>query len=326
MILVTGGAGFIGSNLHAALAARGIETAVADRLRSQGKWHNLAKHPPARLIPPDDIDVFLESRPPLEMVYHLGAVSDTTASDGDVAWATNVELSRHLWRWCATHGVRLVYASSAATYGDGSAGFDDDVSLAALERLRPLNLYGWTKHAFDLRVARAIAERRPHPPHWAGLKFFNVYGPNEYHKGRMVSVVKVKYDEVAGGGAARLFRSTEPELADGAQRRDFIWVGDVVDVLLWLLDSPQVSGLFNVGTGQARSYADLAAAVCDAAGVPRRIEFIDMPDALRGQYQSFTQASVARLRSAGFTGQFTPLEEGVRRYVQDHLSRPDPFV
>ncbi|HEX4173754.1 MAG TPA: ADP-glyceromanno-heptose 6-epimerase [Acetobacteraceae bacterium] len=326
MILVTGGAGFIGSNLHAALIARGAETAIADRLGSRGKWRNLAKHPPARLIPPDDIDAFLESREPLEMVYHLGAVSDTTATDGDAVWAANVELSRRIWRWCANHGVRLVYASSAATYGDGSAGFDDDVSVAALERLRPLNLYGWTKHAFDLRVARAIAERQPHPPQWAGLKFFNVYGPNEYHKGRMNSVAKVKYDEVAAGEPARLFRSTEPGVADGAQRRDFIWVGDVVDVLLWLLDSPHVSGLFNVGTGQARSYADLANAVCDAAGVPRRIEYIDMPEALRGQYQSFTEAPIARLRAAGFAGQFTPLEEGVRRYVQDHLTQSDRFV
>jgi ADP-L-glycero-D-manno-heptose 6-epimerase len=326
MILVTGGAGFIGSNLHAALIARGAETAIADRLGSRGKWRNLAKHPPARLIPPDDIDAFLDSREPLEMVYHLGAVSDTTATDGDAVWAANVELSRRIWRWCANHGVRLVYASSAATYGDGSAGFDDDVSVAALERLRPLNLYGWTKHAFDLRVARAIAERQPHPPQWAGLKFFNVYGPNEYHKGRMNSVAKVKYDEVAAGEPARLFRSTEPAVADGAQRRDFIWVGDVVDVLLWLLDSPHVSGLFNVGTGQARSYADLANAVCDAAGVPRRIEYIDMPEALRGQYQSFTEAPIARLRAAGFAGQFTPLEEGVRRYVQDHLTQSDRFV
>ncbi len=326
MILVTGGAGFIGSNLHAALIARGAETAIADRLGSRSKWRNLAKHPPARLIPPDDIDAFLDSREPLEMVYHLGAVSDTTATDGDAVWAANVELSRRIWRWCANHGVRLVYASSAATYGDGSAGFDDDVSVAALERLRPLNLYGWTKHAFDLRVARAIAERQPHPPQWAGLKFFNVYGPNEYHKGRMNSVVKVKYDEVAAGEPARLFRSTEPAVADGAQRRDFIWVGDVVDVLLWLLDSPNVSGLFNVGTGQARSYADLANAVCDAAGVPRRIEYVDMPGALRGQYQSFTEAPIARLRAAGFAGQFTPLEEGVSRYVQDHLKQSDPFV
>jgi ADP-L-glycero-D-manno-heptose 6-epimerase len=326
MILVTGGAGFIGSNLQAALVRRGHETVVVDRLRQGAKWRNLAKHPPARIIPPADIDTFLESHPPVEMVYHLGAISDTTATDGDEAWETNVELSRTIWHWCTNHGVRLVYASSAATYGDGTAGFDDDYTPAALQRLRPLNLYGWTKHAFDLRVARVMAERRPHPPQWAGLKFFNVYGPNEYHKGRMISVIKVKHDEVADGGPARLFRSTEPGLADGEQKRDFIWVGDVVDTLLWLMDTPEVSGLFNIGTGQARSYLDLAHAVCDAAGVPRNVEFIDMPEALRGQYQSFTQAEMSSLRTAGYAGQFTPLEEGVRRYIQDYLIQPDRYA
>ena len=326
MILVTGGAGFIGSNLQAALVRRGHETVVVDRLRQGAKWRNLAKHPPARIIPPADIDAFLESHPPLEMVYHLGAISDTTATDGDAVWETNVELSRTVWHWCTNHGVRLVYASSAATYGDGTAGFDDDYTPAALQRLRPLNLYGWTKHAFDLRVARVMAEHQPHPPQWVGLKFFNVYGPKEYHKGRMISVIKVKHDEVADGGPARLFRSTEPGLADGEQKRDFIWVGDVVDALLWLMDTPGVSGLFNLGTGQARSYLDLAHAVCDAAGVPRNIEFIDMPEALRGQYQSFTQAEMGSLRTAGYAGQFTPIEEGVRRYVRDYLTQPDPYA
>jgi ADP-L-glycero-D-manno-heptose 6-epimerase len=326
MILVTGGAGFIGSNLQAALVRRGHETVVVDRLRQGAKWRNLAKHPPSRIIPPADIDAFLESHPPVEMVYHLGAISDTTASDGDAVWETNVELSRTVWHWCTNHGVRLVYASSAATYGDGTAGFDDDYTPAALQRLRPLNLYGWTKHAFDLRVARVMAERRPHPPQWVGLKFFNVYGPNEYHKGRMISVIKVKHDEVAGGEPARLFRSTEAGLADGEQKRDFIWVGDVIDTLLWLMDTPGVNGLFNLGTGQARSYLDLAHAVCDAAGVPRTIDFIDMPEALRGHYQSFTQAEMGSLRIAGYAGQFTPLEEGVRRYIQDYLTQPDPYA
>jgi ADP-L-glycero-D-manno-heptose 6-epimerase len=326
MILVTGGAGFIGSNLHAALVQRGQETVIVDHLGSTGKWRNLAKHPPGRLIQPEDIDAFLDSRPPLEMIYHLGAVSETTATDGDEVWATNVELSRHLWHWCTNHGVRMIYASSAATYGDGSAGFDDDPSPAALARLRPLNLYGWSKHAFDLRVARGVVAHRPAPPQWVGLKFFNVYGPNEYHKGRMISVVKVKHDEVAAGGAPRLFRTTDPGIADGEQRRDFIWVGDVVDVLLWLRDTPVVNGLFNLGTGQARSYRDLAHAVCDAAGAPRQIEFIDMPEALHGQYQNFTQAAMNRLRAAGYPGQFTTLEEGVRRYIQDYLTQADPYV
>ncbi|MDE2515131.1 MAG: ADP-glyceromanno-heptose 6-epimerase [Rhodospirillales bacterium] len=325
MIMVTGGAGFIGSFLHAALAARGVETVVVDWLGTEEKWRNLAKHPPARIVTPETLDDFLATRPPLECVIHLGAISATTARDADLTWHTNVTLSLRLWEWCAAHGVRFLYASSAATYGDGEAGFEDDGALAALQRLRPRNLYGWTKHAFDLRVAALLAAGARRPPQWAGLKFFNVYGPNEYHKGSMISVVKVKYDELAAGNPARLFRSDRPGLADGAQARDFIWVGDVADVILWLLDTPQANGLFNVGTGQARSYLDLAHAVCDAMGRPRAVSFIDMPAALRGQYQSFTQASTARLRAAGYGGQFTPLEDGIRRYVQDFLMQSDPY-
>ena len=198
--------------------------------------------------------------------------------------------------------------------------------MAGLPALRPLNLYGWSKHAFDLQVARLLAAGRPRPPQWAGLKFFNVYGPNEYHKGRMISVVKVKHDEVAAGRNPRLFRSDRPDVADGEQRRDFIWVGDVVDVMLWLLDTPAASGLFNLGTGQARSYRALAHAVCAAAGVAPEVEFIDMPAELRGQYQSFTEAPMHRLRAAGFDGRFTPLEEGVRRYVREFLATPNPYL
>lgn len=322
--MVTGGAGFIGSVLHASLFRRGAEAVVVDRLGGEGKWRNLARHPPARLIPPEALDEFLASHPPLEAIIHLGAVSDTTATDGDLAWATNVELPLRLWRWCAARRVRLIYASSAATYGNGSVGFED--GLQGLDRLRPLNLYGWTKHAFDRLVAGMVAQRGPAPPQWAGLKFFNVFGPNEYHKGPMISVVKIKHDELAAGGTASLFRSDREGVADGAQRRDFIWVGDVVEVILWLLDTPSVSGLFNVGTGTARTYLDLAHAVCDAAGTERQVRFIDMPTKLRGQYQSFTEARMERLRAAGYPGQFTPLEEGVRRYVQDHLAAADPYL
>jgi ADP-L-glycero-D-manno-heptose 6-epimerase len=312
MILVTGGAGFIGSNLQAALARRGLETIVADSLGCKGKWQNLAGHPPDRIIHPDTLDAYLETRPALEMVFHMGAVSSTSAIDGDHTWATNVELSRRLWSWCAERGVRFVYASSASTYGDGAHGFDDDGSPAALEKLRPRSLYGWSKHAFDLTVARRLAVARERPPQWVGLKFFNVYGPNEYHKGNMISVVKIKYDEIAAGGPARLFRSDVAGLADGAQARDFIWVGDVVDTMLWLFDNPDVNGLFNLGTGRA--------------GKPRSIDFIDTPPELKGQYQSFTQAPMDRLRAAGYPGQFTPLEEGVRRYVQDHLAPADLYA
>jgi ADP-L-glycero-D-manno-heptose 6-epimerase len=323
MIVVTGGAGFIGSNLHAALAARGLETVVVDRLRDGDKWRNLASHAPGRLVAPEDIGDFLATRPPVELVFHLGAVSSTTATDGDLVWASNVALSQRLWQWCADRGVRFVYASSAATYGDGAAGFAD--GLEGLGRLRPLNLYGWSKHAFDVWVARQLAAAAPRPPQWAGLKFFNVYGPNEYHKGSMISVVKVKHDEVLAGLPPRLFRSDRAEVADGAQKRDFIWVGDIVDVLLWLLDTPGVNGLYNLGTGRARSYLDLAHAVCAAAGAAQDVEFIDMPESLRGQYQSFTEADMTRLRAAGYAGQFTGLEDGVARYVRDYLRSGEPY-
>ena len=328
-ILITGGAGFIGSCLQAALAARGHRTIVADWLGSGDKWRNLARHPPERIVPPDRLEHFL-AQPGLadriEAVFHLGAISETVARDGDLTWQTNVELSARLWEWCAATGRRFIYASSAATYGAASAAepFSDDPAL--LGRLRPLNLYGATKHAFDLWAMASLQRGEPAPSQWAGLKFFNVYGPNELHKGSMVSVVKVKYDEVAASLAPRLFRSDRAGLADGAQARDFIWVGDVVDVMLWLLDNPAVSGLFNCGTGVARTYLDLARAVCTAAGREPEVAFIDMPEGLRGQYQSFTQADMSRLRAAGYDRQFTSLEAGVARYVQDHLMQGEPHL
>ncbi|MGI4748947.1 MAG: ADP-glyceromanno-heptose 6-epimerase [Janthinobacterium lividum] len=329
MILVTGGAGFIGSCLNASLQQRGLDTVVVDRLGSDLKWRNIARHPPQRLLLPEQLDEFLDTArrdgPRLDAIVHLGAISETTARDGDLVWRTNVSLSQRLWSWCAQQQVPFLYASSAATYGaaEGEGAFSDD--LYRLDDLRPLNLYGWSKHVFDLWVRRQLERGAEAPPQWAGLKFFNVYGPNEYHKGGMISVVKVKHQEVVSGLPARLFRSDRPGLADGAQARDFVWVGDVVDVLLWLLDTPSVSGLFNLGTGVARTYLDLAHAVSDAAGVARQVAFIDMPEALRGQYQSYTCADMTRLRTAGYPGQFTSLEDGVRRYVQ-RLASNDPYL
>ncbi len=319
MIVITGGAGFIGSNLHAALVRLGHAPVLVDALGTQGQWRNLAQHPPGRLIHPSALEAFLATRPPIDAIVHLGAISDTTAIDGDAVWATNVTLSQQLFHWCTQHGARFVYASSAATYGAGGQGFDDDP--AVLPHLRPLNLYGWTKHAFD-RWVHAATER---PRQCVGLKFFNVYGPNEYHKGHMISVVKRKYDEVAAGQPARLYRSDRAGIADGEQRRDFIHVDDTVDAILWLLDHPDVSGLYNLGTGTARTYRDLAHAVCDAAGRPRAIDYIDMPAALHGQYQSFTQARMDRLRAAGYDRVPTSLEGGVARYVT-LLAGPEPYV
>ncbi len=325
MILVTGGAGFIGSNLQAALYAAGREVAVADWLGEAGKWRNLRHHPPLALINPDELEDFLGSHPPLETIVHLGAISETTAADGDLVWARNVALSQRLWRWCTNRSVRFIYASSAATYGDGGQGFGDEFSTATLRRLKPLNLYGWSKHAFDLWVAHQVESKSQTPPSWAGVKFFNVYGPNEYHKGSMVSVVKVKHDEIAGGGKAKLFRSTDPGLADGAQARDFIYIDDVVAALIFLIDAPQINDLYNLGTGAARSYADMARAVCAASNLPEKIEYIDMPRNLQSQYQSFTEAPVGKLRAAGFTTPFTSLEEGIRTYIQNYLAQPDPY-
>jgi ADP-L-glycero-D-manno-heptose 6-epimerase len=326
MILLTGGAGFIGSNLLGALAGAGAEVAVVDRLREGSKWRNISRHALAELVPPDDLWDFIGTEPPLKAVVHLGAISSTTATDGDLVARTNFALSQRLWEWCADAEIPFAYASSAATYGDGSQGFDDDFSAEALAGLRPLNLYGWSKHAFDRWVERQLREGRAAPPAWLGLKFFNVYGPNEYHKGSMVSVVKVKHDELLAGRPAKLFRSDRPGLADGEQKRDFVWVGDCVAVLRWWLghrDPP--SGLFNLGTGEARSYRALVSALARAMQVEDRVEWIDMPADLRGQYQSFTEARMERLRAAGFALPFTTLEDGIAQYVQV-LRSGDPHV
>lgn len=325
MILVTGGAGFIGSNLHAALSAAGHEVLISDWLGVSAKWRNLRHHPPGEVIPPETLEAYLEHDTKITAVVHLGAISETTATDGDLVWQTNVALSQTLWNWCAARRVRFIYASSAATYGDGAAGFEDDLSLSALRRLKPLNLYGWSKHAFDLWVARQIESDAPAPPAWAGVKFFNVYGPNEYHKGKMISVVKVKHDEVVAGWPVKLFKSDQQGLADGDQSRDFIYIDDVVAALRFLLEAPGIAGLFNLGTGLARSYKSLALAVCAANNIAPRIEYMDMPEALRGQYQSFTQAPMARLRAAGFNHAFCTLEEGVAAYIQNYLTKADPY-
>ncbi len=324
MYLVTGGAGFIGSNLVAALAARGEEVLVVDRLREgvpgREKWRNLAKHAIAGLLPPEAIGQALAT-PGLKAVLHMGAISATTATDGDLVAATNLSLPLLLWEHCATRGIPLIYASSAATYGDGAMGFAEDAPLAAL---RPLNLYGWSKLAFDRRVQDLLRRGRRAPPQWAGLRFFNVYGPNEYHKGRMASVVFHKFHEVQGCGAAKLFRSDRPGIADGDQKRDFVHVDDCVKVMLWLLDNPDVSGLFNIGSGRARSFLDLVRAMFAAMGQNDRIEFVDMPADLRGKYQYFTEAPLGRLRAAGYAAPTIGLEEGVGRYVRDFLMREDP--
>lgn len=326
MILVTGGAGFIGSNIVAALAEKGEEVAVCDRFGADDKWRNLAKHELAEIIAPDQVIDWLNGHVTrVTAVLHMGAISSTTETDVDLIVENNVRFSQALWTWCAQHGNPFIYASSAATYGDGSAGFDDEWSPEALARLRPLNAYGWSKHMFDRRVARLITQRMPSPPHWAGLKFFNVYGPNEYHKGNMKSVLAQNFAAIQAGQPIRLFRSYRDDYADGGQLRDFVAVEDCVAVVLWLLDHPRVNGLFNLGTGKARSWRDLANATFAALGRPPQIEFIDMPESLRPKYQYFTEAKMSRLVDAGYTDGFASLEEGVARYVQRYLGTADPY-
>jgi len=325
MMLVTGGAGFIGSHIVAALEERGRgPIAVCDTLDS-GKWRNLAKRRLAEVVPPEALLDWLGPRRDIEAIVHMGAISSTTATDEAETMRVNYELPVALWDWCAAKGVRLIYASSAATYGDGTQGFDDEFGQNALARLQPLNLYGRSKHAFDREVARRIATGAKAPPHWAGLKFFNVYGPNEYHKAGQTSVVLQNWREAKASGRAILFRSHNPNYADGGQSRDFIWVGDCVDVVLWLLDATGANGLYNVGTGKARSFKDLATAVFAALGRAPNIEYIDTPIAIRDKYQYFTEARMERLRAAGYTKPFTGLEDGVARYVRGYLETVDPY-
>jgi ADP-L-glycero-D-manno-heptose 6-epimerase len=325
MLLVTGGAGFIGSNVVAALNDAGRnDVVVNDTLGSDGRWRNLQKRQIADIVPIGATMRWLEGRK-LDAVTHLGANSDTTASDGDAVVASNFTLSVALLDWCTQTGTRLIYASSAATYGDGGQGFEDDGSLAALRRLVPLNLYAWSKHQFDLVVADRVARGAAMPPQWAGLKFFNVFGPNEYHKGHMMSLVAKSFERVRDGDAMQLFRSHRPDIPNGGERRDFVYVEDAVAVVLWLLANPSVSGIFNVGTGRARSFGDLAAALFAALGREPRIEYIDMPQAIRGRYQYFTQASVTNLMRAGFNAGFTSLEDGVRDYVTRFLAADDRY-
>ncbi len=327
MIVVTGGAGFIGSNLVAALEARGGgEIVICDRLGDGEKWRNIAKRELADFVAPEALLKYLDAHAGgIEAVFHMGAISATTEIDADLLIDNNFGVSHDLWRWCARHGSRLIYASSAATYGDGAQGFDDDPSPAGLARLRPLNAYGWSKHLFDRRVARIAEEAGPRPAQWAGLKFFNVYGPNEYHKGAMRSVAHQTYERIASGRPARLFRSHNPDYEDGGQLRDFVWVDDCVDVMLWLLDHPGTSGLFNLGTGKARSFADLATAAFRALDREPDIEFVDTPAELRDRYQYFTEAGMSRLRAAGYEAPFTSLEDGVATYLRDYLATGDPY-
>jgi ADP-L-glycero-D-manno-heptose 6-epimerase len=326
MYLVTGGAGFIGSNVVAALSERGQEIAVCDWMREDDRWRNLAKHEISEIIEPETLLHWLgRNGGRLRAVVHMGAVSATTETNVDLIVARNIRATLDLIAWCTDAQVPFIYASSAATYGDGSLGFDDSLTCESLAKLRPMNAYGWSKHVIDRRLARLVEARAKLPPQWVGLKFFNVYGPNEYHKGSMRSVVARCFSAVQRGDPMRLFRSYKAEYADAGQMRDFIYVRDCVDVMLWFLDNPEISGLYNLGTGKARTWMDLANALFAALGRPANVEIIDMPDDLRAKYQYYTQARMDRLRKIGYARPFTSLENGIGDYVNQYLITEDPY-
>ncbi|MGH7351782.1 MAG: ADP-glyceromanno-heptose 6-epimerase [Candidatus Methylomirabilales bacterium] len=315
MIVVTGAAGFIGSNVVAALNARGRPDIVAvDSFRHTAKdtryLHELRIQD---TVDKDSLARWLdEEGASVEAIIHQGACSDTTLRDRNYVIAVNTDYTRMLWQWCTRAGKPLVYASSAATYGDGLQGYDDRADPGML---KPMNLYGESKQLFDLWALDQVHT----PPRWAGLKYFNVYGPREAHKGRMASVAFHAYQQIRESGRVTLFTSYQKEYADGGQRRDFVYVGDAVEATLHLLETPvsaqAPNGLYNVGTGQARTFADLAGAVFAAVGRDPVIEYIPMPEDLRDRYQYFTQARIDKLRHSGFTRLFRSIEEGVRDYV-----------
>ncbi|MES2984338.1 MAG: ADP-glyceromanno-heptose 6-epimerase [Pseudomonadota bacterium] len=327
-VLVTGGAGFIGSNIAGTLADfTDYRVVVVDQFGSDDKWRNLSKHRIYEIISPGEVFYWLEAnKSELDAIIHMGAISSTTEHNVDLILETNFTFSRGLWNWAAQNKKRFIYASSAATYGAGEEGFDDNGSLDALSKLKPLNAYGWSKHLFDQFVATATSGLHDKvPSQWVGLKFFNVYGPNEYHKGLQSSVVEQIYPHAKYGRPVKLFKSYRPDYKDGGQLRDFVYVKDCVRVLVWLLGTPGVSGLFNLGTGKARSFADLAAATFAAVGKAPTIQYIDMPDDIRGKYQYFTQAETKRLQDAGYNEPFFSLEDGVKDYVQNYLGKDDQY-
>lgn len=316
MIIVTGAAGFIGSCLVGELLDRGYADIVAvDDFSRPDKLRNLEGKKLSKRIDRREFPAWLDANEKLvQFIFHLGAKTDTTLFDKAIFDELNVRYSQQVWERCVKYGIPLVYASSAATYGGGELGYDDNE--AEVPRLKPLNPYGESKQTFD--VWALAQERKPY--FWAGLKFFNVYGPNEYHKARMASVVLHAFNQIKTSGEVKLFRSHRPDYKDGEQLRDFVYVKDVCDVCIWLMEDRKHSGLYNLGSGRARTFLDLARSTFRAMGREERIKFIDTPADIRDKYQYFTEARMQKLRAAGYTGPFTALEDGVRDYVTNYLS------
>jgi len=328
MIIVTGGAGFIGSNIVWGLLNNGFgDVVVCDYMCADERWKNIAKRELNDIISPDKLQNFLAANvDKIDAIIHMGAISATTETDVDLIVRSNINLTSDLWDFCRDNKIRFIYASSAATYGAGENGFLDNEDQEYLNNLRPLNAYGWSKAFIDRKFARQQQEGRGAPIQHVGFKFFNVYGPNEYHKGGQKSVIAHIFGSVKRDEPVKLFKSYNPDYADGGQLRDFVWVGDIVDVVIWTLKNPNVNGLFNIGSGHARSFKDLACATWAAMGKSPKIDYIDMPPSLREKYQYYTKAEISKLRAAGYDKKMTSLEDGVATYVQNFLNKTDNYL
>ena len=323
MVVVTGGAGFIGSALVWKLNAEGITNIlIVDELGSSQKWKNLTgRHFEDYLHKDNFIQMIRDGKSQfnLSAIVHMGACTDTTEQDAEYLMENNYRYSRDLAEWALRNKTRFIYASSAATYGDGTLGFSDENHRT--EQFLPLNMYGYSKQLFDLWVLRTKAESQI-----AGIKFFNVFGPNEYHKGNMSSVVYKAFQQIKDTGRAKLFKSYKPEFRDGMQMRDFVYVKDCVEILWWMIQNQAVAGIFNLGTGKARPWNDLVRAAFSAMDLKPQIDFIDMPGEIRNNYQYFTEAKMDKLRSAGYSTPFRSLEDAVRDYIVNYLRHPNPYL
>lgn len=324
VILVTGAAGFIGSCMVGYLNRKGFHNLIiVDKFDEEDKKHNYEDKKIIARVERDELFAWLKEHPmKIDFVFHLGARTDTTEFNYEVLEKLNVDYSEKIWNYCTKNNIPLVYASSAATYGDGELGYKDDHELPY--KLSPLNPYGKSKNEFDKWVLEEsgtskIENRKGEPPNWYGLKFFNVYGPNEYHKGRMASVIFHSFNQIKATGKVKLFRSHKPEYKDGEQLRDFVYVKDVVDICFWLMDNRPASGLYNLGTGKARTFKDLVTAIFKSLGKEAVIDFIDTPIDIRDKYQYFTEADMSKIRNAGYKEDFYSLEEGVETYVKNFL-------
>ena len=327
MIILTGGGGMIGSMIawHLNTQMNFDDFVIVDDLINEQQENNFNKRKFIEYIAKDDLEKYLSDKKNVSAVIHIGAISATTESNFNRLLQSNIRFSQALWHWCAENKVPFIYASSAATYGDGSVGYDDNES--ELDKLSPLNAYGYSKHFFDRWVQLELSKNQPTPPQWCGLKFFNVYGPNEYHKGRMASVVFHSFNQFKETNQIKLFKSEHPSYADGMQVRDFIYVKDAVKIIIFFLNNNNFSGLYNAGTGNAETFKALAEAVLiNTKGQPNDIKYIEMPNDLKGKYQYYTQATMNKINSIGFNDNFMNLKEGVTDYLENYLLTSDRYA